>query len=52
MGQAGTEIEITPEMIEAGADAIDLFIGPGSESGWDPVVISKLVLNAALRSDL
>lgn len=26
-GQAGTEIEITPEMIEAGAAAISPFVG-------------------------
>lgn len=41
------EREPTEAMIEAGADAIDLFIGKGSEGGCDPARVAQLVLRAA-----
>lgn len=50
--QEPAEIEITEEMIETGSDAIDPYVGYGSDGGGqDTVMISRLVLEAALQRE-
>jgi len=53
-GQAGTEIEITPEMIEAAEQVLfDRIVGVGPIDASDPLaLIARSILECALAASL